>query len=80
MSCKPAWASSLKQVGLYYYAGIVDDGEEILEAHKIATQSCFGTQTSAKKSSVSHTTTEKDTTELSKTCKVSHKHMEVSNT
>ena len=73
MSCKPAWATALKPVGLHYYAGVVDDGEKALEIHKIATQSCFGTRTSAKKSSVSHTATEKENVEPSKTYKVSHK-------
>lgn len=49
-TCKPAWARDLKPVGLHYYGGVVNDGEEILEKHKIATQSCFGTRTSTKKS------------------------------
>ena len=73
MSCKPAWAAALKPVGLHYYAGVVDDGEKALEVHKIATQSCFGTRTSAKKSSVSHPTADKENLEPSKTCKVSQK-------
>ena len=65
-------SASLKPVGLHYYAG-VDDGEKAREIHKIATQSCFGTQISGKKSIVSHTATEKENMEPSKTCKVSHK-------
>ena len=42
MSCKPAWASSLKQVGLHYYAGIVDDGEEISWATKLPHSPALG--------------------------------------
>ena len=52
-TCKPAWATDLKPVGLHYYGGVVECGEEILEKHKIATQSCFGTRTSSKKKTVS---------------------------
>ena len=70
MSCKPTWAAALKPVGLHYYAGVVDDGEKALEMHKIAIQSCFGTWTSAKKSSDSHPTAEKENLEPSKTCKI----------
>ena len=72
MSCMPTWAAALQPVGLHYYAGIVDDGEKALEMHKIATQSCFGTRTSAKKSSVSPPAAEKVNLEPSKICKVSH--------
>ena len=47
--CKPSWASNLHPVGLHYYAGIVDNAEELMEEHKVATQSSFGTRTSTKK-------------------------------
>ena len=63
-SCKPAWAADLKPVGLHYYGGVVDDDEQILEKHKIATQSCFGTRTSSKKSA-SHKATGKENVEPS---------------
>ena len=74
MTCKPAWASNLKPVGLHYYGGIVDDGEAILEKHKIATQSCFGTRTSAKRNTSGHVAMGKENTEPSMnkhSCKVS---------
>ena len=40
--------STLCPVGLHYYSGVVDDAEELLERHKVATQSSFGTRTSTK--------------------------------
>ena len=46
---KPLWASNLCSVGLHYYAGIVDNAEELMEEHNMATQSSFGTRTSTKK-------------------------------
>ena len=46
---KPVWATNLHPVGLHYYAGVVDNAEELLESHKVATQSSFGTRTSTKK-------------------------------
>ena len=45
---KPTWASTLCPVGLHYYSGVVDDAEELLERHKVATRSSFGTRTSTK--------------------------------
>ena len=38
-SSKPPWACDLHPVGLHYYSGVVDNVEELLESHKIATQS-----------------------------------------
>ena len=46
---KPAWATDLHPVGLHYYAGVVNNAEELLESHKVATQSSFGTRSSTKK-------------------------------
>ena len=46
---KPVWATNLHPVGLHYYAGVVDDAEKLLESHKLATQSSFGTRSSTKK-------------------------------
>ena len=43
-SSKPPWACDLHPVGLHYYSGVVDNVEELLESHKIATQSSFGTR------------------------------------
>ena len=40
---KPAWAANLMPVGLNYYAGIVENAEDLLEYHKVVTQSSFGT-------------------------------------
>ena len=31
---KPLWASDLLSVGIHYFAGVVDDAEEVLEKHK----------------------------------------------
>ena len=31
-------------VGLHYYAGVVEDAEELIEKHKVATQCFFGSQ------------------------------------
>lgn len=46
-SCsKPFWASDLRLFGLNYYSGIVENAEELLESHKVATQSSFGTRSS----------------------------------
>ena len=46
---KAIWAINLHPVGLHYYAGVVDNAEELLESHKVATQSSFGTRISTKK-------------------------------
>ena len=46
---KPVWATSFHPVGLHYYAGVVDNAEELLESHKVSMQSSFGTRSSAKK-------------------------------
>ena len=35
---KPLWASDLLSVGIHYFAGVVDDAEEVLEKHKLSTQ------------------------------------------
>ena len=43
---KPTWASNLSKVGLHYYAGIAENAEEVLEKHKLATHSTFGTRSS----------------------------------
>ena len=43
---KPTWASNLSKVGLHYYAGIVENAEKVLEKHKLATHSTFGTRSS----------------------------------
>ena len=32
------WASDLLSVGIHYFAGVVDDAEEVLEKHKLSTQ------------------------------------------
>ena len=48
-SSKPPWACDLHPVGLHYYSGVVYNVEELLESHKIATQSSFGTRSSIKK-------------------------------
>ena len=42
-------AAHLKPVGLYYHFGVVDDVEDVLEKHKIATKSSFGTRSSVMK-------------------------------
>ena len=44
---KPLWASDLLSVGKHYFAGVVDDAEEVLEKHKLSTQCTFGTRTSS---------------------------------
>ena len=38
-----------------YYAGIVDNVEEILEMHKVATQTCFGSRSSVQKENLKAT-------------------------
>ena len=43
---KPTWASDLSTVGIHYYAGIVENAEEVLEKHKLPTHSTFGTRSS----------------------------------
>ena len=45
----PQWKDGLRALMLNYFGGIVSNVEEILEMHKIATQSCFGTRSSVKK-------------------------------
>ena len=49
MTSKTDWKADLRPVGLHYYGGIVEDAEQVLEKHKIATQTCFGTRSSVKK-------------------------------
>lgn len=46
------WKADLRPVGLHYYGGIVEDADQVLEKHKIATQACFGTRSSVKKTVV----------------------------
>ena len=46
---KPAWAIDLHPVALHYYAGVVDNVDDLLEKHKVATQTSFGTRSSTKK-------------------------------
>ena len=36
---KPSQMSNLHPVGLHYYAGIVDNAEELMEKHKVARKS-----------------------------------------
>ena len=43
------WTSHLNPVGLHYFGGVVEDAEEVLEQHRLATRSCFGTRTSTQK-------------------------------
>ena len=45
----PQWRDGLRALMPNYFGGIVSNVEEILEMHKIATQSCFGTRSSVKK-------------------------------
>ena len=49
------WKEGLKATMPNYYAGIVDNVEEILEMHKVATQACFGTRSSVQKQSLKAT-------------------------
>lgn len=44
----PQWAEGLQQVGMYY-EGYVDDLDSILDKHKIATLTTYGTRSSHKK-------------------------------
>ena len=70
---KPLWASHLHPVGLHYYAGIVDSAEELIEKHKVATQSSFGTRSSTKKGSTQCSTSmkkENDDPKVTATAKV----------
>ena len=48
-STKPIWAAELHPFGLNYYTSIVDNAEELVENHKLATRSCFGTRSSSVK-------------------------------
>ena len=41
------WSEGLAKVGLYY-EGYVDDLEEILESHRLCTQTSYGTRHSKK--------------------------------
>ena len=46
----PQWKDGLRALMPNYFGGgILSNVEEILEMHKIATQSCFGTRSSVKK-------------------------------
>ena len=45
----PQWRDGLRALMPNYFGGIVSNVEEILEMHKIATQSCFGMRSSVKK-------------------------------
>ena len=44
---KPIWAAELHPFCLNYYTGIVDNAEELVENHRLATRSCFGTRNSS---------------------------------
>ena len=46
---RPSWADHLSPVGLHYYAGVVENAEDLIERHKVATQCSFGTRSSTKK-------------------------------
>ncbi len=68
---KPLWASDLHPVGLHYYAGVVESAEELLEKHKVATQSSFGTRSSTRSTGPGNAETkENDDPELTVTAKV----------
>ena len=56
---KPAWAANLKPVGLNYYVGIIENAEDLLEHHKVVTQSSFGTRSSTKKADHQNTVHDK---------------------
>ena len=43
--CSPPWAKGLKRSGMYY-EGIVEDLDEVLEAHRRITMTTYGTRTS----------------------------------
>ena len=45
----PQWRGGLRALMPNDFGGIVSNIEEILEMHKIVTQSCFGTRSSVKK-------------------------------
>ena len=49
MAEHPSWADHLFPVGLHYYAGVVENAEELMERHKVATQCSFGMRSSTKK-------------------------------
>ena len=49
VSSKPFWASELHAFVLHCYTGVVNNAEDLLENHKLATQSCFGTRSSTNK-------------------------------
>lgn len=52
MASIAGWKADLRPIGLHYYGGIVEDADQVLEKHKIATQACFGTRSSVKKTVV----------------------------
>ena len=41
---RPSWT-----VGLHYFAGVVENVEDLIERHKVAIQCSFGTRSSTKK-------------------------------
>ena len=43
------WKDGLHSIRPNYFGGIVSNADEVLEKHKVATQSCFGTRSSVKK-------------------------------
>ena len=43
------WAKGLKSVGKYYFSGVVDNIDSLLESHKRDTLCTFGTRTSVRK-------------------------------
>ena len=46
---RPSWTDHLSPVGLHYFAGVVENAEDLIERHKVATQCSFGTRSSTKK-------------------------------
>ena len=49
-SLVPLWARKLKPVGKYYYSGVIENVESLLELHRRDTLCTFGTRTSVLKS------------------------------
>ena len=45
--CFPSWAKGLKRSGMYY-EGIVENLDDVLEAHRRITMTTYGTRTSKK--------------------------------
>ena len=41
----PAWAKGFKSIGQYYFSGVVDNIDSLLELHRCDTLCTFGTRT-----------------------------------